>query len=126
MKPIIVNETNRCKIDALILGVEGRATARTIDFSDIVWACKQIEKELGIPKKYLEGVRFDVDPHAQDFPNAYRFRPESTQFLIGFSGGKWRLSGIERYYTRAEGHKYKCVEMPEEVKQRILNRFMEF
>lgn len=120
MKPIIVNETNRCTIDALIIGVEGRATSRTIGYEHIVDACKNIEMKLGIPKKYLEGVRFDVDIHAQNFPKAYKYCAESTQFIIEYSGGKWRLLEIERYYTRAAGHAYECRLMPEATRQKIV------
>ena len=126
MKSIIINETNKDKIKAAIQEVEGKATARTIDYDDIVRATQRIEKMLGIPKKYLEGIRYDVDLHAQNFPKAYKYKAESTQFVIEYLKGKWRLVSLERYYTRTAGHDYKCLGMPEETKKAIIKTVMDF
>ena len=126
MKSIIINETNKDKIKAAIQEVEGKASARTIDYDDIIRATQRIEKRLGIPKKYLEGVRYDVDLHAQNFPKAYKYKAESTQFVIEYLKGKWRLVSIERYYTRTAGHDYKCLVMPEETKKAIIETVMDF
>lgn len=126
MKSIIINEINKDKIKAAIQEVEGKATARTIDYDDLVRATQRIEKRLGIPKKYLEGVRYDVDLHAQNFPKAYKYKAESTQFVIEYLKGKWRLVSIERYYTRTAGHDYKCLTMPEETKKAIIETVMDF
>lgn len=123
---IIVNETNKAKIENAIAEAEGKATCRTISFDTIVCATKVIEKRLGVPKKYLEGVRYDVDWHAQTFPKAYKYRAESTQFIVEFSKGKWRVCNIERYYTRTNGHDYKCLEMPEETKKAVIENLMDF
>ena len=126
MKSIIINETNKDKIKAAIQEVEGKATARTIVYDDLVRATKYIEKMLRVPKKYLEGIRFDVDLHAQNFPKKYKYRAESTQFVIEFSKGKWRLVSIERYYTRTAGHDYRCIAMSEETKRAIIETMMDF
>lgn len=125
-KPIIINDTNRARIETAIAEAEGKATARTITFDNIVHACERIEKKLGVTKKAMEGVYYDVDLHAQNFPNAYKYRAESTQFTVEFSKGKWRLVSIGRSYTRREGHQYKCLAMPEETKQAIIDRMMDF
>lgn len=126
MKSIIINETNKAKIETVIQEVEGKASVRTITYNDIVKATQRIEKKLGIPKKYMEGVRYDVDLHAQNFPKAYKYRAESTQFIVEFSKGKWRLISIERYYTRTAGHDFRCVTMPEETKKAIVETMMDF
>lgn len=126
MKSIIINETNKDKIKAAIQEVEGKATARTIDYDDIIRATQRIEKMLGIPKKYLEGIRYDVDIYAQNFPKAYKYRAESTQFVIEYLKGKWRLVSVERAYTRTAGHDYKCLTMPEETKKAIIETKMDF
>lgn len=126
MKPIIISETNKDRIIAVIREAEGHATMRTISYNTIVRATQRIEQKLGVPKKYLEGVRYDVDYHAQNFPNAYKFRAESTQFVVEFSKGKWRLISVERCYTRTAGHDFRCVTMPEETKNAIIETMMDF
>lgn len=123
---IIINETNKTKIENAISEAEGRATCRTITFDNIVRATEVIEKKLGVPKKYLEGVRYNVDIHAQNFPNAYKYRAESTHFTIEFSKGKWRVITIGRSYTRRSGHEYQCIIMPEETKEKVIENLMSF
>lgn len=126
MKSIIISETNKAKIEAAISEAEGRATCRTITFDDIVKATQRIEKKLGIPKKYLEGVRYSVDIHAQNFPNAYKYRAESTQFTVEYLKGKWRVISIGRSYTRRSGHDYLCYIMPEDTKNAIIETMKDF
>lgn len=126
MKSIIINETNKAKIETAIQEAEGRATMRTISYNGIVRATQRIEQKLGVPKKYLEGVRFDVDFHAQNFPNAYKYRAESTHFVVEYSKGKWRVVSIERAYTRTAGHDFVCLTMPEETKRAIVEKMMNF
>lgn len=126
MKSTIISETNKAKIEIAISEAEGRSTCRTITFDDIVKATQKIEKKLGVPKKYLEGVRYDVDIHAQNFPNAYKYRAESTQFIIEYLKGKWRVIVIGRYYTRSAGHDYKCIIMPDETKAAIIDTMRDF
>ena len=113
MKSIIINDTNKPKIESLIKEIEGKSTMRTISYTDIVNATQRIEKFLGIPRKYLEGVRYDVDVHAQNFPNAYKYRAESTQFTVEYSKGKWRVDAIMRAYTRRAGHQFEPLTIPE-------------
>lgn len=126
MKSIIISETNKSRIEAAIAEVEGKASARTVDYDDIVRACGRIEKKLRIPKKYMEGIRYDVDLHAQNFPKAYKYRAESTHFTVEYSKGKWRLVSIERNYTRTAGHDFRCLVMPEETRNAIVETMMDF
>lgn len=126
MKSIIISETNKDRIKAAIQEAEGKASARTVDYDDIVRATQRIEKKLGIPKKYMEGIEYDVDLHAQNFPNAYKYRAESTHFVVEYSKGKWRLVSIGRGYTRRAGHDFKCLAMPEETRNAVIDRMMDF
>lgn len=128
MQAIIVNEKNREKIESAIIEGEGKSGCRTIDFHIIETACVNIEKKLNVPKKYLEGVCYSVDWYAQTFPNCYydKGKPESTHFTLTYEKGKWRVSGIERNYTRRNGHMFECRNMPEATKQAIICAKMTF
>jgi hypothetical protein len=126
MNSIIINDTNRDRITAAIREVEGKAYTRTVEYADLVRATQRIEKKLGVPKVHLEGVKYDVDIHAQNFPKKYKYKAESTQFVVEFSKGKWRLVSIERAYTRTEGHDFKCITMPGETMTAIVKTMMDF
>lgn len=97
---IIVDEKHMEDIKSAIESAEKRARVRTICIRDILDAIREIEKQLGVPKKCLEGVSYDVDLYAGPFPSAYKYRPESTKFTLAYEGGKWRVSYIHRGYTR--------------------------
>lgn len=126
MKTIIVNEANMKKIEDEIENVQAKAKTRTIDASDINRAIATIEKTLGISKKDMEGLAVEVDMNAQDFPNAYRYRAESTIFRIRREGGKWRVTNICRGYTKRAGHQYEIYSMPETTKAAIIKTKMVF
>lgn len=123
---IIIGEQNKERIEAVIRQVEGKASARCIDYNDIVKAVKTIEDRLNIPKKDLEGVRYSVDLNAQNFPNAYKYKADSTQFTVVRQGGKWRLEKVIRYTCRNEGHMFHCTDMPEATKTAILAKAVTF
>ena len=113
------------KIIDAIQSAEGRASARTILPWDIARKLNEIEDKLGIAKKALEGVSVDVDIHAQDFPKAYKYTPESTQFSAVFRGGSWRITNIERNSTRRYGREV-VVTHTDESRKAILDRFTTF
>lgn len=125
---IILNETNKGKIESIIAASQGRAKERTIDVDDIFATAVGIERKLGIPKKHLEGCVFWCDPNAQDFPNAYKYAPHSTQFRLTFYGGKWRVDNICRIETRKNGcgKEVETVTMTAEAKLALINRYMMF
>lgn len=106
---IIISDTNKTRIEAIIEEAQGRARERLLTFDDIVKATEEIEKKLGITKKSLEGTIADIDIHAQDFPRSYKYRAESTQFLVEYRGGKWRLNSVIRHYTRGRLHTYQLI-----------------
>lgn len=56
------------------------------------------EKRLsGAPKKAWEGIRItNLDVNAQEFPNAYKWTPESTKVDLVYRNGSWRITSIER------------------------------
>lgn len=93
---IRISDENSAAINAAITAAEGMSTARTIDAASVISAVEEVEKTLGIPKKALVGVSFSADPHAQHFPSAYKYTPESTQFTAKRFPSGWFLVAVER------------------------------
>lgn len=123
---MIVNDKNKDKIISMIEDAENRATVRTITYDDVLTAIKVIEQELGIPKVCMEGVVFRVDPNAQDFPKAYKYRPYSTQFTLTYRNRKWRIDEISRDTTKRFGYEYVCESMEEVTRNAIVQKKMSF
>ena len=125
MKEIIIKESNKERIEAAIKEVEGRATARTIDFYDIIRDIKNIEGELSIAKKDMIGIIADVDHNAQDFPKAYKYTPESTHYVLTRKTSGWAISHITRRKTRSSKHTYQLT-LTDTAKKAILDRMSDF
>ena len=125
MKPIIVKETNKERIQQELDVLQKRSKVRTIDAGDILKACSRIEKELNVTKKALVGTVAIVDPNAQDFPKAYKYTPESTSFRIVRTSTGWKLTDLYRDSCARSDNRY-IVTIPEEAKQEILHRFERF
>lgn len=87
------------KLAAALDEVQRRAKVRTISADDVKSALLSINKKLDIPKKHLDGVQICVDIHAQTFPSAYKYRPESTQFVAVNIRGTWYVTGVSRSDT---------------------------
>ena len=100
MKPIIIKPENREAIQAAIKAAEGRATVRTITYEGIVNDITRIERHLCVPKKAMIGIRASIDHNAQQFPNAYRYTPESTHYRIERKASGWVLYDVERNTCR--------------------------
>ena len=116
---IVVKESNREKIEQSIKAAEGRATARTIDYSHIEHFIKRIEKRLNIPKKSMRGIVARVDYWADDFPKAYKHTPYSTHFIIEKVATGWALVDVSRERTRRATQ--ECIlSLTEEAKKAII------
>ena len=120
-KSIIICEKNREAIENMITQAEGKATARCLTFKGLTFRIAQLETALGIAKKDMEGVKYDLDDHAQNFPHAYKYKADSTHAVIERRGGKWRLTKVYRYTCRSEKHTFHCLGMPETVQTAILD-----
>lgn len=118
MKPININETNATKISGILESVQKRSKVRTITAEDIYRTVKEVEKHLGIPKKYLNGVCIHCDLNAQDFPNAYKYRPESTHFTAEYRSGTWKLTDVWRDTT--ERTKRVRISLTEEAEAKVI------
>ena len=84
--------------------VQKWSRVRTISTWVIIESLETIEKRLGISKKAMEGIKVRVDANAQNFPGAYRGRPESTWFSAEYRKGSWRITSIGRNDTARAGN----------------------
>lgn len=125
MKEIIIKESNAAKIMAAITAAQGRATARTIDsYEQVKFIVMGVEQRIGkMPKAALEGTVFMYD-FRQHFPNAYKFRPESTEIVCRYSKGSWRLVSVRRDFCPNVNSPYGYTLMlSETAKAEILRRY---
>lgn len=102
MKAIVAKTENIHKIEEALEAVQGRCSARTITAQQIVDAAELIVSHyaaLAGSKKAINGCRFSYDRNNQDFPNAYRYTPESTIVRFEFSSGTMKITGIDRDQT---------------------------
>ena len=83
-----------------------------MDFDDVRRITQHIEYRLGISKKSMEGIEAVVDIHAQDFPHAYKYTPDSTWIKVGYSAGCWQFLGAARIRTASAGHGYSLLLTP--------------
>ena len=79
--------------------------------------------KLPIAKKYYEGIEVEIDVNAQDFPNAYKYTPESTIFCAVYKNRNWHITNIRRDTCKRPKEKITLV-LPSETKQAII-RFYE-
>lgn len=123
-KPIIINEHNRNKIEKALNEVQKRCTTRAINYFDIVHELKAVINQLCFvcTKKGLENTSVLIDVNGQNFPNAYKFSPESTQFGAIYLKGKWRLVYVGRDYCKSYAQRWN-IYLSETAKQNILDSY---
>ena len=119
---IKITENNREKIEAVIKEAEGKTRVRTISVDDIIGALQRVAFALEIPKSHMKGIKVVVDPNAQNFPNAYRYTPESTQFSAEYNGKEWVLTGIWRGACRGCTQEFS-ITLTDEAKEAIIKSF---
>lgn len=125
MKEIIIKIENKDIINQIIKEAEGKARRRCISYDDIKEAITAIEAVLKLPKKYMNGIAYNVDVHAQKFANAYHGRPESTQFAVVYRNGSWRLKGVARDYCNNTSYvSHYCTYMPDATRDYLINRMV--
>lgn len=90
--------TNADKLASMIEAAEGRATARTITPKDITEALEQITERVLLlsTRKDATGTTIEADPNAQQFPNAYKYIPESTHFTAELKAAGWKVTRVFR------------------------------
>jgi ribosomal protein S12 methylthiotransferase accessory factor YcaO len=90
--------TNAAQLASMIEAAEGRATARTITPEDITEALEQINERILLlsTRKDATGTTIEADPNAQQFPNAYKYTPESTHFTAELKAAGWKVTRVYR------------------------------
>ena len=106
---IIIKDSNRDRLQAVLDQAQGRCTARTIDVDDLFDAVRDIEERLRIPHSAMNGIRAFVDMHAQKFPAAYKWIPYSTQFELRRFPSGWGLVHVERDICNAPSKTYRLI-----------------
>ena len=120
---IVIKAENVRRIEDAIKQAEGRATERTIDYLDLTYGIKEIEKRLDIPKVAMTGITAHIDYHAQTFANAYKYTPMSTHAVIKKTASGWNLIGVHRDACRTKRY---ILDLPEAAKQALVERCVRF
>lgn len=110
------------KLAQILEDVQRRSKVRTIDVAAIIDSLVEIEDELDISKKAMEGITVHVDRNAQDFPSAYKYVPESTHFEAVYKNGSWRVTKVSRDVTLRARQRI-TITHTEESKAALLARF---
>lgn len=116
--------TNTTALTATLESVQKRCTARTLSVTDIIGICESVENHIGISKKALQGVHFTFTG-AEHFPNAYKYRPESTHFEAEYRSGNWTITAIGRY-TCPNERKQVRITLTETAKEAVIDRMSAF
>lgn len=117
-KPIIIktatDEERKATAEKLEVGlseVQGNCDVRLLSLDNLL-ECIELAEEVihgdgrhQIAKKDLEGTKVIIDPHARKFPNAYKYIPESTQAVVVYTRGTWRIIKVKRDTCKSVGHK---------------------
>ena len=122
---IRICKENRDKLQAALNEAQGKSRERTITVNDIICSTRDVEEELKIPKKYMVGIRVVSDQCCQNFPNAYKHTPYSTQYGMERTASGWFLTWVERRPTKKAGNQYN-LELTEAAKMALVDRFTKF
>ena len=123
---ININFNDNEKVNEALAAVNARV--RNANHDDVTKMVIRIEKDLarkGLLKKYWTGLRFQCNPHARVFPNAYNGTPTATYFTVERFPSGWFLVGAERKECRNDFITLAC-ELNEEQKQGVLDVFYRF
>lgn len=119
---IIVKTENVEKIQKAINEAEGKARERKVTAKQLIACAEKLDKKLGIAPAHLKGVTARVDINAQDFPNAYKYTPESTVATLEHTGRAWALIDVKRDRTDIASKAVRFT-LTEEAREWIVKRF---
>ena len=123
MKINLATEKGREKLAQALAEAQKHCRTRTVTAEQIVQAAIHIVAYIGIPRTHMAGCRFVLDLNAQNFPNAYKGRPESTLVTLEFTGGHFSVTDIRRGDTMRAGHEITTLTLTDEAKEAIIHRY---
>ena len=117
----LAKRRNIIKLEKEIRAVQKRARVRTITAEKMLSALACLERNLGVPRRHLNGLRVRIDCNAQDYAKAYNGTPYSTQFEAEYHNG-WKITSIERCEAKRNGrkHKYDILAISNEARVKIV------
>lgn len=122
---IILNHKHDAEVQSLLDKANHLARTRTVDIDDVYNAVTVVEQKFeDCTRKSLEGLTVRVDLNSQDFPNAYRGIPMSTQFLLVYEKHSWRFVSAGR--SRCGEFKRYDVTLTDAMREELLKRFESF
>jgi hypothetical protein len=122
---IRICKENRDKIQKALDAVQQKCKERTITVDDIIYSVKDIQDNLKIAKKAMIGIKVESDQCCQNFPNAYKYTPYSTQYVMECTSTGWFLTWVDRKPTKRSGNQYNLT-LTEDAKKALVERFTKF
>ena len=88
-------DKGRAEIRQALAAVQRGCTARTLTLERIEEVLQGVEDEIRVSKAALKGTQVWYTG-AEQFPNAYRYSPQSTHFRAEYNGRGWVVTDIVR------------------------------
>jgi len=103
-----INVENVKKVNEVLKTANGKASCRTLEYTDIISMIEKIEKKLKtlLHKKDWRGLTIDCDYNAQNFKSGYYFTPYSTQITLLRGTTSWFIIDCERSDCKPESKKF--------------------
>lgn len=122
---IILNHKHDVEVQSQLDKANHLARTRTVDIDEVYGAASVLERKFNdCTKKSMEGLTVHVDLNSQDFPNAYRGVPMSTQFTLVYEKRSWRFVSAER--SRCSESKRYDVTLTDLMCEELLKAFESF
>lgn len=119
---VIVKSSNAEKITTVLDEANGQSRERLADCTDVAFAVDTLDRKfMGINK---EGLKIDVNPHAQSFANSYKGVPMTTCFTLLYKYGNWRLLSANRVPCGTV--RFRVLHMEPETRGSIIRQFETF
>lgn len=117
----LAKRRNIIKLNGELRTIQKGARVRTITAEKMLSALACLERNLGVSRRYLDGLRVRIDCNAQDYAKAYNGIPYSTQFEAEYHNG-WKITSIERCEAKRNGrkHKYDILAISNEAREKIV------
>ncbi len=120
------SDSSKEKVNDALAVVNARV--RNVHHDEVTKMVIRIEKDLtrkGLIKKHWTGLKFQCNPYARVFPNAYKGVPTATYFTVERCPSGWFLVRAERKECRNDFITLVS-ELNEEQKQGVLDAFYKF